>query len=127
MTPQLNIQQNGDRHDVRCERAHAVAHQRQRDTCNWHNPHGHPDIDEDVKRDHRGDSDCEQTSEHIARILRDTYPAPQNNEVEEEQNRTSDEAKLLSHNRKDEVRVVLRQEIQLALRPAEQSLAEEHP
>jgi len=79
-----------------------------------------------VEGNHRGDADREQPSEGIARILRDPYPAPENDEIEEEQNRAANEAEFLAHNGEDKVRMVLGQEVQLTLCAAEKPLAKEH-
>ena len=79
-----------------------------------------------MEGNHRGDADREQPSEGIARILRDSYPAPEDDEIEEEQNCAANEAEFLSHNGEDKVRMVLGQKVQLTLCAAEKPLAEEH-
>ena len=126
MSPQLDVQQDGNRHDVGRQGADTIAHERQRYTRDGHNAHRHTHVDEDVEGNHRGDADREQPSEGIARILGNPYPAPENDEIEEEQNRAANEAEFLAHNGEDKVRMVLGQEVQLTLCAAEKPLAKEH-
>ena len=64
--------------------------------------------------------------ERISSVARNLDAAPEHDEVEEQQERRPDEAEFFADDGENEVGMVLRQEVQLALRSVEEPFAEEH-
>ena len=79
-----------------------------------------------MERNHRRDADGEQAAERVGGVARNLDAAPEHDEIEKQQERRSDEAELFADDGEDEVRVVLRQKVQLALRSVEEPFAKEH-
>jgi len=52
----VDVQKDAHRHEVRQDRAAAVAHERQGDAGDRHDADGHADVDEDVEGEHRDES-----------------------------------------------------------------------
>ena len=77
----LDVEQDGDGHDVRRQRADTVAHERERDARDRHDAHRHADVDEHVESQHRGDARGQQAAERVARIARRHDTAPEHDEV----------------------------------------------
>src|SRR6185369_14800185 len=80
-------------------------------------------VDRDIKEDRRGQSGRGKLCEAGARILAYAH-APVNDRAEgADQDHAADEAPFLGHRREDEVRVTLRQILQVTLAAVEEALA----
>src|SRR6185436_13286796 len=84
----------------------AIAHERQRDAGDGHDPEGHADVDEDLEQDHADDSAGDQRSEQVLRDGENAQRPPDEQGVEREDERGSNEPEALPDHREDEVRVV---------------------
>src|SRR3954454_20676200 len=98
------------------DRGSPVAEEGQWDPGDWHDPHVHADVDEDLEHQHRDDAAGDDRAEQVLRDGEDAQPAPDEQGVHRQHERGSDEAPALAHDREDEVGVVLGQEVELRLR-----------
>src|SRR3954451_22729545 len=92
-----------------------VAHERQRDAGDGHDPEVHADVDEDLEEQHPDDTAGDQRSEQVLRDGEDAQRAPDEQGVEREDERRPDEPEALPHHGEDEVRVVLGEEVATGL------------
>src|SRR3954449_4036490 len=97
-------------------RGSPVAEEGKRDPGDRHDPHVHADVHEDLEHQHRDDAAGDDGAEQVLRDRQYAQPAPDQQGVHREDERCSDEAPALAHDREDEVGVVLGQEVELRLR-----------
>src|SRR6059036_2652079 len=93
----------------------AVAHERQRDAGDGHDPERHAHVDEDLEEQHADDTAGDQRSEQVLRDGEDAQRPPDEQGVEREDERGADEPEALTHHGEDEVRVVLGEEVATGL------------
>ena len=85
----------------------------------------HPDVDDELEQDHRGDPRREQRPERIARAPAGHEDPPEQQDEQHEQHDATDEPELLGERREHEVGGLDRQEVSLRLGAVRQALAEE--
>lgn len=110
---------------IRNDRAAAVAQERQGDTGDRHDAHGHGDVFEDLEGEHADDADDDQRAEHVLAGACHTCDRVDQPRINDDDARAADEAKLFADDREDKVGVADRQELQALLGAVEQPLAEQ--
>ncbi len=103
----------------------AGRHERERQPGYRHDPHGHSDVDKDVKREHRCDAHSHEECKSTSRTHRDNHQAEQQDTEQRDHDHASDETELLSNRREDEVARLDRHELQVGLGTFEETLSEE--
>ena len=106
------------------ERRAAVRHERQRDAGDRHDPHHHPDVDDELEQDHRGHPGREHRAERVARPPAGDEDPPQEQREQDEQHQAADEPELLGEHGEHEVGRLDRQEVALRLRAVGQAASE---
>ena len=96
----------------------------QRDARDRHDPDDHPEVDDELEQDHRRQTGREHRPERIARPPAGDEDPPEKRSEEDEQEHRPEKAELLEVDRGDEVALLDRQEIELALGAVRQTLPE---
>src|SRR5437667_255539 len=125
-TPSLagNAHQDADGKPAREHERAAVRKERQRDSCDRHEIQRHADVDEHVHKPARHQSECDQTAVGIICSLGYLRDAEEQPEKKRQHDCHAEKAELFSHDREDEIRVLLRKERQTLLRSLREALAE---
>ena len=87
--------QDADHQQVRDHRASSDGDERQRDPRHRRDTHRHADVDEDLEHEGEDEPACDDRAVQIARDGDHPEPTPDDEEVEQEQDRRADEAALL--------------------------------
>ena len=111
--------QHPHRGEVRDHRRPADADERKWNAGDRRDPHRHADVDEQLEQERDHDAAGDHRGVEVARDRDNAQASPEHEQIEREQQRGADEAALLAERREDEVGVVLRQEVEPRLRPAE--------
>ena len=90
-----------------------------------HDPDDHPEVDDQLEQEHRGEARREHRPERVLRPPAADEDPPEQRREQHEQEDRPEEPQLLEIDRRDEVALLDRQEIQLVLRPVRQALAEQ--
>ena len=85
----------------------------------------HARVDEHVDEERQAQRAGEQPAERVLRFGRDVQAAADEREIQHEQQAQAEQAELLRHDREDEVRRALRQELEVRLRAVQPALAEQ--
>ena len=79
-----------------------------------------------MESQHGSNSHRQKSAETVLCLTGNLNAAPQHHQIQKQQDHRADKAPLLAYHRKDKVRVVLRQKVQLALSSLKKPLAKEH-
>src|SRR5664280_1195287 len=104
----VNRLQQADRQQCRDHRRAAIAHERQRDAGNGHDPNSHSHVDKDLKHEHSRYTGRDERAEQVLGHHENTQGSPDQQPVEQQHEGCADEPVLLADGREDEVRMVLR-------------------
>src|SRR3954467_762260 len=91
----------------------AIAHERQCDARDGHDPEGHADVDEDLEQEHPHHAAGDKRAEQVLGGGEDARPPPYEQGVEREDERSTHEAETLADDGEDEIGVVLREKVAL--------------
>ena len=103
----------------------AAGKEGQSDSRNGHEAHGHGDVFKNLKQEHAQKSDDDQRAVQIHGITDDSREADQQEGVDQNREGTAEEAQFLYDNRKNEVRLLHRDEVQTLLRSLKEPFSEE--
>src|SRR5580704_12899436 len=103
----------------------AIGNQRQRHPDDRDQPHHHPRVDENVKKEIADDPETQEAAEMVAASECDRKAVDDDQRVESEEPEPADEAELFGQGGKDEVGLLLRQKAQMALAAVQKALAKQ--
>src|SRR4051812_45330869 len=119
--PDVDALHDPQAHRQADQRCAAVRDERQRDPGDRHDPDDHPEVHEQLEEDHRREAGREHRPERILRAPTGDEQPPEQRREQDEQDHRADEPELLEVDRRDEIAVGHRQEVELVLAPVRQA------